>query len=88
MAATEWTQLRVRVSTRERLSLFIGRLITAAENGQISSIERYDRAFTLDDALVILLDRADAHQKRAKKARKAKQEDDVIDLGHTPLPDA
>jgi len=84
--ATEWTQLRVRVCTRERLALFIARLIVASENGQIPAPERYDRAFTLDDAINVMLDREDKHQERARKSRKAKQEDDVIDLGHTPPP--
>lgn len=67
-----WVMVRVRKATRARLSNLIDRLKIAADQGKLDAPNRHTHDWTLDDAIVVLLDRDEAHRARVARS-KAKQ---------------
>lgn len=65
----QWRQARLRVATVARLKEFISKLELATGTGQLVAPCRYDRNWTLDDAINVLLDRDARKRERVAKSK-------------------
>lgn len=68
--ATDWTSIRVRRGTAERLRRVVRSLERACETGQYSPAALSDQGITLDEALSVLLDRDERHRERRRRSAK------------------
>jgi hypothetical protein len=84
MAKTPWKMVRIRESTHARLCQVIASLRRAADQGQYEARNRHLVDITLDDAINVLIDRDNAKRERAKKSRKARNQDNVHNVDTSP----
>lgn len=85
--ATDWTHVRLRAVTHDRLIALL-RILMDGEDGQYRPCMRHDPGayVSVDAAITVLLDRVDAHRARAKRQRRGTRRA-PIPLNDTPSPD-
>ncbi len=69
MAKENWTSIRVRRSTRDKLNGIIETLRRAADQGQYQALNRHTVDITVDDCINVLIERDIGKRTRAKKSR-------------------
>lgn len=75
----DWTTLRVQKSTRDALERLRQKWLDLEEQGKVEiSTQRWVQLMTVDDVILELVRRDDAHRERAKAARQAKQVDSAL----------
>lgn len=67
---TEWTSIRVRTSTLERMREFSRRLLKSAQSGRVDADVHVHGYMGHDVALNVLLDREESHRRRSENSRK------------------
>lgn len=70
--ATDWTSVRIRRATLERLYQVRASLRHAADLGTYEPTARHVTDIPLDDVIQVLLDRDAAKRERAARSRKAR----------------
>jgi len=82
MAREEWTHIRLRRETKDRLDVFLASLAIAHEQGKLEGLLTRLDVITADTALNILLDRDARKKERARKSRsRIKREITLDDIG-------